>query len=112
MVLQVHYINIEDIDKTGDSSGVYVYYTKEKQERLAGVLSMHVDTNVPSFARSFQDVACKVSENKVCNVCNEQSHIKIYLFIHFKMDQHRFFNFDLIFIRNEEQNEKKTYDKA
>ena len=29
------------------------------------MLSMHVDTNVPSFARSFQDVACKVSENKV-----------------------------------------------
>ena len=27
---------------------------------------MHVDTNVPSFARSFQDVACKISENKVC----------------------------------------------
>ena len=62
----MHYINIEDIDKEGDSSGVYVYYTKEKQDRLAGVLSMHVDTNVPSFARSFQDVACKISENKVC----------------------------------------------
>jgi len=64
LVLQVHYINIEDIDIEGDSSGIYVYYTKVKQNRLAGMLSMHVDTNVPSFARSFQDVACKVSENK------------------------------------------------
>ena len=40
-------------------------YLPLQQNRLAGMLSMHVDTNVPSFARSFQDVACKVSENKV-----------------------------------------------
>ena len=40
-------------------------YLLLQQNRLAGMLSMHVDTNVPSFARSFQDVACKVSENKV-----------------------------------------------
>ena len=65
LVLQVHYINVGDIDKGGDSSGVYMYYTREKQSRLAGVLSMHVDTNVPSFARSFQDVACRIEENKV-----------------------------------------------
>jgi len=36
LVLQVHYINIDTIDKEGDSSGVYMYYTKEKQDRLAG----------------------------------------------------------------------------
>ena len=65
LVLQVHYINVEEIDKEGDSSGVYLYYTKERQKRLAGVLSMHVDTNVPRLARSFQDVACRIQENKV-----------------------------------------------
>ena len=67
LVLQVHYINvdIEEEDSKGDSSGVYLYYTREPQKRLAGVLSMHVDTNVPRMARSFQDVACKISENKV-----------------------------------------------
>lgn len=64
-MLQVHYINVVDIDKVGDSSGVFLYYTKEKPSRLAGVLSMHVDTNVPSMARSFQDVACRIEENKV-----------------------------------------------
>ena len=42
-----------------------MYYTREAQPRLAGVLSMHVDTFVPKFARSFQDVACRIEENKV-----------------------------------------------
>lgn len=74
LVLQVHYINVENVeygaekDKEGDSSGVYLYYTREPQKRLAGVLSMHVDTNVPRLARSFQDVACKIQENKVFNL--------------------------------------------
>ena len=65
LVLQVHYINVDIEEEKGDSSGVYLYYTREPQKRLAGVLSMHVDTNVPRMARSFQDVACKISENKV-----------------------------------------------
>ena len=40
LVLQVHYINIEDIDIEGDSSGVYVYYTKEKVGKPQKVFSI------------------------------------------------------------------------
>jgi peptidylglycine monooxygenase len=65
LVIQVHYINIEGIDKNGDASGVYVYYTRKPQRKVAGMLSMHVDTKVPKFARSYQDVACRIEENKV-----------------------------------------------
>ena len=39
LVLQVHYINIEDIDIEGDSSGIYVYYTKEKVGKSQKVFS-------------------------------------------------------------------------
>ena len=40
LVLQVHYINIEDIDIEGDSSGIYVYYTKEKVGKSQKVFSI------------------------------------------------------------------------
>ncbi len=63
--MQVHYINIEGIDKNGDSSGVYLYYTKKPQPKTAGMLSMHVNTNVPKLSRSYQDVACRIEEHKV-----------------------------------------------
>ena len=49
----------------GDASGVFMYYTEEPQNKVAGMLSMHVDTMVPRLARSYQDVACQMSENKV-----------------------------------------------
>ena len=61
----VHYINIETIDKEGDASGIYMYYTEQPQKKLAGMLSMHVDTMVPKMSRSYQDVACQIGENKV-----------------------------------------------
>ena len=42
LVLQVHYINIEDIDIEGDSSGIYVYYTKEKVGKSQRLFSTSV----------------------------------------------------------------------
>ena len=65
LVLQVHYINIETIEKEGDASGIYMYYTEKPQAKIAGMLSMHVDTMVPKMSRSYQDVACQIGENKV-----------------------------------------------
>ena len=43
-----------------------MYYTEEPQKKIAGMLSMHVDTMVPKLARSYQDVACQMNERKVC----------------------------------------------
>ena len=42
-----------------------MYYTEEPQKKIAGMLSMHVDTMVPKLARSYQDVACQMNERKV-----------------------------------------------
>ena len=70
LVLQVHYINIETIDKEGDASGIYMYYTEQPQKKLAGMLTMHVDTMVPKMSRSYQDVACQIGENKVLSCIN------------------------------------------
>ncbi len=49
----------------GDTSGVFLYYTRKPQPKIAGVLSMHVNTRLAPLARSFQDAACRIEENKV-----------------------------------------------
>ena len=49
----------------GDSSGVYLHYTTQSQPKIAGMISVHVQTNVPPLSRSFQDATCKLQENKV-----------------------------------------------
>ncbi len=53
MNLQVHYLNVNEISQNsqGDTSGVYLYYTRQPQPKIAGVLSLHVDTKVPAMAR-------------------------------------------------------------
>ena len=52
----------------GDASGIFMYYTEEPQRKVAGMLSMHVDTMVPKLARSYQDVACQMNERKVRSI--------------------------------------------
>ena len=49
----------------GDSSGVYIHYSTKTQLRIAGMISLHVRTNVPPLSRSFQDATCMLRENKV-----------------------------------------------
>ena len=65
LVLQVHYINIDSIPKSGDSSGVYLKYTTEPQPMTAGMISLHVRTRLPPRTVTFQDIACTMGENKV-----------------------------------------------
>ena len=49
----------------GDSSGVYIHYSTKAQLKIAGMISLHVRTNVPPLSRSFQDATCMLRENKV-----------------------------------------------
>jgi hypothetical protein len=45
-VFQVHYLNVHEISQRsqGDTSGVYLYYTRQPQPKIAGMLSLHVNT--------------------------------------------------------------------
>ena len=49
----------------GDSSGVYIHYSTKAQLKIAGMISLHVRTNVPPLSRSFQDATCMLREDKV-----------------------------------------------
>ena len=55
----------------GDSSGVYIHYSTKAQLKIAGMISLHVRTNVPPLSRSFQDATCMLRENKVMIISYE-----------------------------------------
>ena len=65
----MHYVNVDRRewmgDEGGDTSGIYVWFTRVPRQHNAGVISLHVNTNVPPLSRSFQDVVCQLNEEKV-----------------------------------------------
>ncbi|XP_023320564.1 peptidylglycine alpha-hydroxylating monooxygenase isoform X2 [Eurytemora carolleeae] len=65
LVLQVHYINVQHLPEHGDISGVDILYTDTEPLRTAGMMSVHVNTNVPSFSKTYQDGGCRIGENKI-----------------------------------------------
>jgi len=67
LVLQVHYINVDYLSSEGDTAGVDLLFTDKEPSRSAGMLSVHVMTNVPALARSYQDGGCRVAERVVLN---------------------------------------------
>ena len=48
---KVHYINIERLTGPGDTAGVDLTYTEVEPEKSAGMLSIHVRTNVPALSK-------------------------------------------------------------
>jgi len=68
----VHYVNIEEIPRLtkgmGDSSGVYIHYSTKAQRKIVGMISLHVQTNLPPLSRSYQDVTCTLKEKKVTKI--------------------------------------------
>ena len=48
---KVHYINIERLSGYGDTAGVDLTFTEKEPEKSAGMLSVHVRTNVPALAK-------------------------------------------------------------
>ena len=47
---QVHYINVGGLSGP-DTSGVDLLYTEREPERSAGMVSVHVMTNVPAYTK-------------------------------------------------------------
>ena len=61
---QVHYL---DIGKLGDqdTTGVDISYRLTPPRRSAGMVSVHVNTRLPPYTRTFQDGGCTIAEDKV-----------------------------------------------
>ena len=64
LVLQVHYL-IVDLVTVPDTTGVDMMYTDQEPDMSAGVLSVHVNTNVPAYSRTYQDGGCTIGEDKI-----------------------------------------------
>jgi peptidylglycine monooxygenase len=65
LVLQTHYVNLAALPDEGDSSGVYLHYTRTPQPKTAGMISVHVNTMLPPRTISLHDASCNLVENKV-----------------------------------------------
>ena len=94
--VKVHYINVDYLSSEGDTAGVDLLFTDkvaasnsssnistviiktvsglQEPSRSAGMLSVHVMTNVPALARSYQDGGCRVAE-RVSFVLNITFHL-------------------------------------
>ena len=74
----MHYVNIEEIPRLtkgmGDSSGVYIHYSTKAQRKIVGMISLHVQTNLPPLSRSYQDVTCTLKEKKVTKILINKSY--------------------------------------
>ena len=77
----MHYVNIEEIPGLtkgmGDSSGVYIHYSTKAQRKIVGMISLHVQTNLPPLSRSYQDVTCTLKEKKVTKILINKSSSKM-----------------------------------
>ena len=65
LVLQLHYLNVDLLPSEGDTAGVDLHYTETEPEKSAGIVSVHVTTNLPPLSRTYQDGACRIGEDKI-----------------------------------------------
>ena len=54
LVLQVHYLDVARL-QPNDTSGVDISYQVTEPARSAGMMAVHVNTNVPAFSRTYQE---------------------------------------------------------
>ena len=62
LVLQLHYLNVDLLAASGDTSGVDLHYTELEPVKSAGVVSVHVTTLLPPLSQTYQDGGCRISE--------------------------------------------------
>ena len=65
LVLQLHYLNVDLLPTSGDTSGVDLQYTELEPEKSAGVVSVHVTTLLPPLSQTYQDGGCRIGEKKI-----------------------------------------------
>ncbi|XP_018325983.1 peptidylglycine alpha-hydroxylating monooxygenase [Agrilus planipennis] len=66
LVLQVHYAHIDKFkDGSTDDSGVFLLYTEERQNKLAGVILLGTGGAIPPNSITHMETDCKINEDKI-----------------------------------------------
>ncbi|XP_012147443.1 peptidylglycine-alpha-hydroxylating monooxygenase [Megachile rotundata] len=75
LVLQVHYAHI-DLFKDGrtDDSGVFLHYTLNPLNKLAGVLLLGTSGVIPPRSTTYMETACTLKENKTIHPFAYRTH--------------------------------------
>ncbi|XP_011691046.1 PREDICTED: peptidylglycine alpha-hydroxylating monooxygenase-like [Wasmannia auropunctata] len=75
LVLQVHYAYVEDFkDGRTDDSGVFLHYTSQKMDKLAGVILLTTDGSLPAKKTTHMESACTMTENKTIHPFAYRTH--------------------------------------
>lgn len=75
MVLQVHYAHIDKFaDGSTDDSGVFINYTTEPMNKLAGVLLLGTAGIIKPNAIEHMETACEMNEHKVIHPIAYRTH--------------------------------------
>ncbi|XP_011691064.1 PREDICTED: peptidylglycine alpha-hydroxylating monooxygenase-like [Wasmannia auropunctata] len=65
IVLQLHYAHVEGFkDGRTDDSGVFLYYTAQRMDKLAGIISLVSGGSIPAGKTTHMESACRMKENK------------------------------------------------
>lgn len=75
LVLQVHYAHITQFqDGRTDDSGVFLYYTLNPLNKLAGVLLLGTSGIIPPRRTTYMETACMIKENKTIHPIAYRTH--------------------------------------
>ena len=64
LVLQVHYAHLDMIPEEGDSSGIFLHYTRHPQPKTAGVLLLGTSGFAPAKSTTFFETACQMNDDR------------------------------------------------
>ncbi|KAK9304995.1 hypothetical protein QLX08_003727 [Tetragonisca angustula] len=75
LVLQVHYAHAAKFqDGRTDDSGVFLYYTLQPLNKLAGVLLLGTSGVIPPHSTTYMETACTIKENKTIHPIAYRTH--------------------------------------
>jgi len=64
LVLQVHYAHLDMIPEDGDSSGIFLHYTRYPQPKTAGVLLLGTSGFAPRHSTTYFETACQMNDDR------------------------------------------------
>ena len=64
LVLQVHYAHLDKIPEEGDSSGIFLHYTRHPQPKTAGVLLLGTSGFAPKHSTTYFETACQMNDDR------------------------------------------------
>merc|ERR1711993_198051 len=64
LVLQTHYAHLDMIPEEGDSSGIFLHYTRHPQPKTAGVLLLGTSGFAPKHSTTYFETACQMNDDR------------------------------------------------